>query len=100
MVWQLGILGLEFVLNRDRALHGIHRTPKFGQQIIPRLIHHPTMMLLNEALHHLPVLSQGADSGHFIVAHEPTVALDIRTRIAASLRVTEELGIKALLYQQ
>ena len=66
------------LLDLDRTAHGIDDTGKLGQQVIAGGIHHPATMLLDQGGNEGTIGREGADGGFLIVAHEATVARDIR----------------------
>src|SRR5213593_3543365 len=65
--------------------HGIYRTGKLSQQIIPRGVDYSTSVLLDKRRHHLPVGGQGANGRLLILAHEAAVAFDIGTKDGSEL---------------
>ncbi len=77
MFRQLGVLHFEFVLNLDRAAHGIDHTGELGQQIITGRIDHAATVLLDQRGDQCTIGGEGADGGFFIVPHEAAVAGDI-----------------------
>src|SRR5215475_10276961 len=70
VVRQVRVFGFQFLLDLHRTTHGIH---------------HPAAMLLNKRGHDLPVGSQGADGGFFILTHETAIAFDISTEDGGEL---------------
>ena len=73
----LGVPDSQFLLDGDGALHRLHHTGKLRQQVIPRGVHDPPPVLLDEAGHHLPIAGYGADGRHLVLAHETAIPLDI-----------------------
>jgi hypothetical protein len=69
----------EFLLDLHSTTDRIHYTAKFGQKVVPRGVHHPASMLLNECGHQLPIGRQGPDRRILILAHEAAVPFNIRT---------------------
>src|SRR5215813_7879533 len=85
VVRQVRVFGFQFLLDLHRTTHGIDHTGKLGQQVIAGRVHHPAAMLLNKRGHDLPVGSQGADGGFFILTHETAIAFDISTEDGGEL---------------
>jgi hypothetical protein len=52
---QLCVPEAQFVLDSDCALHRLHHTGKFCQQVIPRGVHDATPVLLDEGGHEVTV---------------------------------------------
>src|SRR5712692_1416813 len=95
--WQRSVAGFEVVLNRDGTLHRIDHAGELREQVIPRGVHHAAPMRLDVCGHHLAVGGEGADGGHFIVAHEAAVALDIGAEDGRELALDAGEGHSSLL---
>jgi len=70
----------KFLLNLHSTSNRIDHAGKFSQHVISWSINYSSMALLDEVRHHFFIGIKGADSRLFILAHETTVTLYIRTQ--------------------
>ena len=70
---QLCVARLQLLLHRHRALHRIHHAGELGQEVVPRRVHHPATVLLDEIGDDLLVGFEGLDGGGLVVLHEAAV---------------------------
>jgi len=51
-----------------------------GEQRIAQRVHHPTVVVLDDAAHRRAIGGEGFDRGRFVGSHQPRVAHDVRAQ--------------------
>jgi hypothetical protein len=76
---QIGVSRIEFLLDTDRALDGIHNAGKLREKTIPSGVHHAPAMLADEHGHRLPIVCEHFNGRDVVYAHQAAVFFGIGT---------------------
>jgi hypothetical protein len=95
---QIGVPGLQLVLDGHPTLDCIDHARKLGQEIVARRVYHSTPVLLDQGEHHLFVSLKGPDGCRFVFTHQPAIPGHVSTKNGGQLTL-EVLSVHGITPQ-